>query len=254
LIIYKIKPNNPYLLTTNQKQSLMESNAITLFPKKPARDPKATGRQLKMFSNYFQIDFDQKEIKGVNKYTCKFEPEIPDNAKDMRKNVLRAVRDKVKEKLEFFIDWGTCVYSLRKCADLPVYEAEHEGAKFKVTIEWVQEVEPTDRDHLVFLKIFFNSMMRGLKFETIGPKSFNSAKAHSLAAHNIKVWPGFDARILMKERGALLNVDVAFKVVRTDSVLNYISELREKAERARGGGDWKEAIEAALVGATVVTR
>lgn len=160
----------------------------------------------------------------------------------------------MKEKLEFFIDWGTCIYSLRKCADLPVYEAEHEGAKFKVTIEWVQEVEPTDRDHLVFLKIFFNSMMRGLKFETIGPKSFNSAKAHSLAAHNIKVWPGFDARILMKERGALLNVDVAFKVVRTDSVLNYISELREKAERARGGGDWKEAIEAALVGATVVTR
>ena len=96
--------------------------------------------------------------------------------------------------------------------------------------------------------------MRGLRFETIGPKSFNSAKAHSLDAHNIKVWPGFDARILMKEAGALLNVDVAFKVVRTDSVLNYISQLREKAENARGGGDWKEAIETALVGATVVTK
>jgi len=27
----------------------------------------------------------------------------------------------------------------------------------------------------------------------------------------------------MKERGALLNVEVAFKVVRTDSLLNYIS-------------------------------
>ena len=172
----------------------------------------------------------------------------------MRKKVLRAVRDKVKEKLEFFIDWGTCVYSLRKCADLPVYEAEHEGAKFKVAIEWVQEVEPTDRDHLVFLKIFFNSMMRGLRFETIGPKSFNSAKAHSLAAHNVKVWPGFGARIVMRERVELLNVDVAFKVVRTDSVLNYISELRNKAERQRGGGDWKEAIETALVGATVVTK
>lgn len=84
-------------------------------------------------------------------------------------------------------------------------------------------MEPSDRDHLNFLKIFFNSMMRGLKFETIGPKSFNPACAHSLDAHNIKVWPGFDARLLMKEHGALLNVDVAFKVVRTDSVLNYIS-------------------------------
>lgn len=84
-------------------------------------------------------------------------------------------------------------------------------------------MESTDRDHMVFLKIFFNSMMRALRFETIGPKSFNSAAAHSLAAHNIKVWPGFDARMIMKERGALLNVDVAFKVVRTDSVLNYIT-------------------------------
>jgi len=29
--------------------------------------------------------------------------------------------------------------------------------------------------------------------------------------------------MIMKERGALLNVEVAFKVVRTDSLLNYIS-------------------------------
>lgn len=66
-------------------------------------------------------------------------------------------------------------------------------------------------------------MMRGLKFEQIGPKLFNSAAAHSLSAHNIKVWPGFDSRMIMKEGGALLNVEVAFKVIRTDTVLGYIS-------------------------------
>ena len=31
----------------------------------------------------------------------------------------------------------------------------------------VYEVEPTDRDHLVFLKIFFNSMMSGLKLNRL---------------------------------------------------------------------------------------
>lgn len=51
--------------------------------------------------------------------------------------MLKSVRDAIKEKLEFFIDWGTCVYSLRKCAELPVYDAEHDGAKYKVSIEWV---------------------------------------------------------------------------------------------------------------------
>ena len=97
-------------------------------------------------------------------------------------------------------------------------------------------MEPTDKDHLNFLKIFFNSMMRGLRFETIGRKSFNSAKAHSLDAHKIKVWPGFDARLIMKEKGVLLNIDVCFKVVRQDTALDYMNELRQKCDQ--NGKDW----------------
>ena len=97
-------------------------------------------------------------------------------------------------------------------------------------------MEKTDRDHLVFLKIFFNSMMRSLKFETIGQKSFNQKNAHSLDAHNIKVWPGFDARLIMKETGVLLNIDVCFKVVRTDNVLAHLNDLRQKAEQRGGDG------------------
>lgn len=225
---------------------------LDLFPKKPARGNGAQGRQLKLYSNYFQIDFDSADIKGINKYTCKIEPEVPDNSKKVRKDILKKCRDKIKEKLEFYIDWGLCVYSLRKVADLPVYEAEYEGTQYKVTLEWVQIIESDDRDHLIFLKIFFNSMMRSLKFETIGPKSFNPAKAHSLAAHNVKVWPGFDARMIMKEKGALLNVDVAFRCVRTDSLLDYMNQVRDKAEQR--GRDWQEALVDAIAGSTVVTR
>ena len=182
---------------------------------------------MKLYSNYYQLEFDQNEIQGVNKYTVKFEPEIPDNSRPLRKAVLKLVKDKIREKLEFFIDWGTNVFSLRKVADLPSYEAEHDGTKYKIDIEWVQLMEATDKDHLNFLKIFFNSMMRSLRFEQIGPKSFNPAKAHTLAAHNVKVWPGFDARMIMKERGALLNVDVAFRVVRSDSLLDYMNTVRD---------------------------
>ena len=97
-------------------------------------------------------------------------------------------------------------------------------------------MEPTDKDHLNFLKIFFNSMMRGLRFETIGRKSFNSAKAHNLDAHKIKVWPGFDARLIMKEKGVLLNIDVCFKVVRQDTALDYMNDLRQKCDQQ--GKDW----------------
>lgn len=110
---------------------------VSLFPKKPERDPKATGRQVKLFSNYYQLDFDQKDIKGVNKYTVKFDPEIPENSMAMRKAVLSKVKDKIREKLEFFIHWGTNLYSLRKVSDISQMDAEHDGTKYKVIIEWV---------------------------------------------------------------------------------------------------------------------
>ena len=97
-------------------------------------------------------------------------------------------------------------------------------------------MDPTDKDHLQFLKIFFNCMMRSLRFEQIGPKVFNPKKAHILDAHCVKVWPGFDTRVIMKERGALLSIDVAFRVVRTDTVLDYITKLSDLADQK--GKDW----------------
>jgi hypothetical protein len=92
---------------------------------------------MKLFSNFFSIDFDSKDVAGVNKYTVKFEPEIPDNSRALRKDVLKLCRDPIKEKLDFFIDWGLCVFSLKKVAELPTYTAEHDGVTYKINIEWV---------------------------------------------------------------------------------------------------------------------
>jgi hypothetical protein len=223
-------PNNPLPTPNSDTNSNMESSVVA-FPKKPARDAKAEGQELKLFSNYFSLAFDSPSIQGVNKYTCKFEPEVPDNSRKVRTQIIRTVKEKLKESLDFFIEWGNCIYSLKKTAEVPKLETEHDGVKYAISIEWVQLMEPTDKDHMNFLKIFFNSLMRGLRFETIGRKSFNSAKAHSLDAHKIKVWPGFDARLIMKETGVLLNIDVCFKVVRQDTVLEFINDLRGKCEQ-----------------------
>ena len=63
---------------------MSQTQKLSLFPKKPARDPKAIGKPIKVYSNYFIINFDQNEILGVNKYSVKFEPEIPENSKKLR--------------------------------------------------------------------------------------------------------------------------------------------------------------------------
>lgn len=77
----------------------MESlaTATATFPKKPQRDAKPLGQELKLYSNYFTLEFDSPAIQGVNKYTLKFEPDLPDNSRKVRGAVLRTVKDKVKE-------------------------------------------------------------------------------------------------------------------------------------------------------------
>ncbi len=103
-----------------------------------------------------------------------------------------------------------------------------------------------------FFKIFFNSMMKALRFETIGHKSFNTLKSHILEGHKVQVWPGFDARLINKEGGILLNIDVCHKVVRQDSVLSFMEQVRSQAEVR--GLDPKEELISGLTGLTVVTR
>jgi aubergine-like protein len=218
---------------------------------RPQRASQALGVPVKVFSNYFNLKFKSPDIKGIQKYHLKFTPEIPDNSLQLKKTLLRKVRDQVKEKLAFYIFWGNCIFSY-KAVDPLTLNAEEEGVNYAIEITWVQTMEATDKDHMGFLKIFFNSMMRSLRFETIGPKSFNPKNAKKLPAHNIAVWPGFDARLIMKEQGVLLNIDVAFKVLRNDSALGYLNKLKEDAERR--GGDWQKSVQDTVAGMTVVTR
>ena len=143
------------------------------FPKRPQRSANAAGRSLKLYSNFFNLEFASPEIKGVYKYQTKFEPEVPDNSHKLRKEIIAKARDAVKEKLNFFIQWGAHLYSTQQCTEAFSVSAEIEGVTYKVTVECVQMLETLDKDYQQFLKIFFNSMMRTLRFETIGRKSFN---------------------------------------------------------------------------------
>lgn len=74
-------------------ESLATPSSIINFPKRPQRGPKAQGQEIKLFSNYYQLEFDSPNIVGVNKYTCKFEPELPDNSTKVRRAVLKSVRE-----------------------------------------------------------------------------------------------------------------------------------------------------------------
>ena len=69
-----------------------------------------------------------------------------------------------------------------------------------------------------------------------------------MGQYNIEVWPGFSSSLQILENGVLLNVDICHKVIRTDTVLDLINEIKSKAR-----GDPREEIKKTLLNTTVMT-
>jgi len=78
---------------------------------RPQRSAQAVGKSQKVFSNFFNLKFNSPDIKGIQKYHVKFTPEVPDNSGALKKAILRKIRDQIKEKTEFYIFWGNCLFS-----------------------------------------------------------------------------------------------------------------------------------------------
>jgi aubergine-like protein len=90
----------------------------------------------------------------------------------------------------------------------------------------VQEIGEQDKDMLVFFKVFFNSLLKKIKFKQIGRNHFNPDQKVPINEHNIEVWPGFASALATLQTGVLLNIDIIHKVLRTDTVLNSIEEIK----------------------------
>lgn len=60
----------------------------------------------------------------------KFEPEIPENSKKLRFEILNNAREKIQQSIDYFIDWSSCIYSLKKVLNLNIFEVENDGAKY----------------------------------------------------------------------------------------------------------------------------
>jgi hypothetical protein len=80
-----------------------------------------------------------------------------------------------------------------------------------------------------YLQTFFNGLMKRLALETNGRKNlFSPVEAYSLDAHKVNAWTCFDTGLTSKNNKVSLKIDVACKVARRDSVLDYINELKKK--------------------------
>ncbi|XP_054612079.1 piwi-like protein 1 isoform X2 [Dunckerocampus dactyliophorus] len=121
------------------------------------------------------------------------------------------------------------------------------GEEVQITVTFTKELPPKSPECLQLYNILFRRILKILGMEQIGHNYYNTKDEQDLKI--CKIWPGYTTAILQCE-SIMLCIDVCHMVVRVETVLNFIVNLRQKC----GHHSFTEICARELVGLIVVTK
>ncbi|XP_064424197.1 piwi-like protein 1 [Latimeria chalumnae] len=131
-----------------------------------------------------------------------------------------------------------------------VFSKTRDGQNVKITITLTNELPPTSPTCLQFYNIIFRRLLKIMNLQQIGRNYYNPNDPISVPNHRIMIWPGFTTSILQYENSILLCTDVSHKVLRSETVLDFMYSLYEQTGEQR----FREACSKELIGLIVLTR
>ncbi|XP_061907071.1 piwi-like protein 1 [Entelurus aequoreus] len=120
----------------------------------------------------------------------------------------------------------------------------------QITVTLTNELPPTSPVCLQFYNIIFKRILRILGMEQIGRNYYNAKDPLNLPNHRLTIWPGYTTTILLYESAFMLCTDVSHKVLRSETVLDVMVNLKQRA----GPHSFTDICTKELVGLIVLTK
>ncbi|XP_006147405.1 piwi-like protein 1 [Tupaia chinensis] len=124
------------------------------------------------------------------------------------------------------------------------------GEHVRVTITLTSELPPTSPTCLQFYNIIFRRLLKIMNLQQIGRNYYNPSDPIDIPNHRLVIWPGFTTSILQYESSIMLCTDVSHKVLRSETVLDFMLHLYQHTEEHR----FQEQVSKELVGLIVLTK
>nr|XP_057927973.1 piwi-like protein 1 [Doryrhamphus excisus] len=124
------------------------------------------------------------------------------------------------------------------------------GEEVQITVTLTNELPPTSPVCLQFYNIIFRRILRILGMQQIGRNYYNAKDPLNLPNHRLTIWPGYTTAILQYESSIMLCTDVSHKVLRSETVLDFMVNLRQKC----GPHSFTDICSKELVGLIVLTK
>lgn len=187
----------------------------------------ADGKPIKLRANYFQLLHATKW--GLNQYRVDFAPEV-DDTRERKKLMYTGMKN---HNVSGYLFDGTVLFTPTRLHPEPLefVVANEGGENIHVTTRMVGEVKWGDYHYLQLFNIIVRKCLTYMDFKLLGRNYFDPNLKITVPQHNLELWPGFLTSMRQHEQNILLNADLSFKVLRTDTVYDLLMECQKEARQ-----------------------
>ncbi|XP_052126257.1 piwi-like protein Siwi [Frankliniella occidentalis] len=203
----------------------------------------------KFVVNYFRLRTVPTWV--LHQYRVDIAPE--EERTGTRKYLLRSHQ----ERLGGYIFDGTVLYTQSRLTtqqnpELTLTSSNREGTVFTITIRHVGQVDYGDYAYVQVYNLILRYCMTALGLQLVGRDYYDPAAKISVPQHGgMELWPGYKTSIRQHESSILNCVDVTWKVMRIDTVLD---ELRKLHQRWTTTEELEAAFRDEVAGCVVLTK
>nr|XP_012595130.1 piwi-like protein 4 [Microcebus murinus] len=211
------------------------------------RDSKtgSSGIPVKLVTNLFSLDLPQDW--QLYQYHVTY---IPDLASRRLRIALLYSHSELSNKAKAFD--GAVLFLSQKLKE-KVTELSSEtkrGETVKMTITLTSELPSSSPVCIQVFNIIFKKILKKLSMYQIGRNFYNPSEPVEIPQHKLSLWPGFAISVSQFESRLLFSADVSYKVLRNETVLEFMTALCHKT----GPSCFSESCEKQLIGLIVLTR
>nr|XP_055212075.1 piwi-like protein 4 isoform X4 [Gorilla gorilla gorilla] len=205
----------------------------------------SSGIPVKLVTNLFNLDFPQDW--QLYQYHVTY---IPDLASRRLRIALLYSHSELSNKAKAFD--GAILFLSQKLEE-KVTELSSEtqrGETIKMTITLKRELPSSSPVCIQVFNIIFRKILKKLSMYQIGRNFYNPSEPMEIPQHKLSLWPGFAISVSYFERKLLFSADVSYKVLRNETVLEFMTALCERT----GLSCFTQTCEKQLIGLIVLTR
>ncbi|NXJ77374.1 PIWL1 protein, partial [Trogon melanurus] len=205
----------------------------------------SSGVMIQLMANYFRLT--SRPQWALYQYHIDYSPEM--EARRLRSALLFQHEELIGKTHAFD---GSILFLPKRLNNkvTEVFSRTRNGEDVKITIRLTNELPPSSPTCLQFYNIIFRRLLKMLNLQQIGRNYYNPSDPVSIPNHRLVVWPGFMSSILQYEESIMLCVDVSHKILRSETVLDFMYSLYHQVEEQR----FKDACTKELIGLVVLTK